>query len=153
MSGTVGVLAQPLAAHAHGGRYRRAVVWKANPRTPEYMRARFAEAAPGGRIVAPGAGMADALREADEVLLMYPDAIGLGWRAIERDVVRRAAPGADVAVLNGRGRRFALDARTRRALGLRRAMEWTMLLELVAAPLIVGLAPALWAVDAIRGRR
>jgi hypothetical protein len=153
MSPTVGVLAEPLAAHVGGGRFARAIVWKANPRPAAYMRARFAEAAPDGRVVEAGEALAPALRDAGTVVLLYPDAIGLGWRPVER-VVRRAAPtGAAIEVLNGRRRRFALDRRTARALTVRRVLEWTMLGELLAAPVVVGAAAALAAVDLLRGRR
>ena len=153
MSGTVGILAQPLARHSGSSRYWRAVVWKANPRNAQYMHDLFAASVPGGRVVDAGPGMADALTSADRVLLLYPDAVGLGWRTIEQ-AVRDAAPGSSpIEVLNGRRRRFVLDSRTRRALWLRRVLERTMVVELLAAPLIVGLAPALWVIDAIRGRR
>jgi hypothetical protein len=153
VTATVGILAQPLAAHADGSRYWRAVIWKANPRSAQYMRDLFADVVPGGVVVDAGPGMAEALAIADRVLLLYPDAVGLGWRRIER-AVRDAAPARrPIEVLNGRRRRFALDGRTRRALWLRRALERTMLVELVAGAAIVGCAPALWAVDALRGRR
>jgi hypothetical protein len=153
MSVTVGVLAQPLTGAADRGRYRRAVVWKANPRSPQYMRERFAEAAPDGTLVDAGPGLADAVRGAERVLLLYPDAIGLGWGRIERTVLAAKAAGGGIEVLNGRRRRFGFDARTRRALRVRRVLERTMLAELLAAPVIVGLAPLLWLADALRGRR
>jgi hypothetical protein len=150
---TVGVLGAPLARHAGGSRYWRGLITKANPRSPDYMRARFAEAEPGGRLVSPGPGLSAELQGADRVLLLYPDAIGLGWEGIER-AVRQAVPaGAAIEVLNGRRRRFALDARTHRALRVRRALERGMVGELVMAPLVVALALVLWPLDALRGRR
>jgi hypothetical protein len=117
------------------------------------MRDLFLAHVPGGRVVDAGPEMTEALTSADRVLLLYPDAVGLGWRPIEQ-VVRGAAPASTpIEVLNGRGRSFMLDSRTRPALRLRRVLERTMVVELAAAPLIVGLAPALWVIDAIRGRR
>lgn len=151
---TVGVLAAPLERYADAGRFRRAVAWKANPRSEGYMRARFAESIPDGRLVVWGEPTAaDAVRAAERVVLLYPDAIGLGWRPVERAVLGTVPRGATVEVLNGRRRRFALDPPTLRALRLRRVLEATMLLEVAAAPVIVALAPVLWAIDAMRGRR
>jgi hypothetical protein len=153
MSATVGVLAEPLAVSADRGRYRRAVVWKANPRSLQYMRERFAEAAPDGTLVDAGPRLADAVRGAERVVLLYPDAIGLGWERIERTVLAAKAAGTRIEVLNGRRRRFAFDARTRRALRVRRVLERTMLAELLVAPVIIGMAPLLWLADALRARR
>jgi hypothetical protein len=153
MTAVVGVLAQPLTADAAVGRYRRAVAWKANPRTPEYMRALLAEAAPGGVVAEASPGLRETLCGAETVILLYPDAIGLGWEGVERAVLAAAPPGARIEVLNGRRRRFAFDASARRALRARRVLERTMLVEALAAPVIIGLAPVLWLVDAVRGRR
>lgn len=152
MSGIVGVLAQPLSRAERRGRFGRAVVWKANPRAPEYMRERFAESVPSGRVVEAGPRLAAAVADADHIVLLYPDAIGLGWGPIEREVLAAAAPAAPVEVLNGRRRRFAFDQGTRRALRIRRAAEWTMFGEVLAAPVILAGAPLLWAIDALRGR-
>ena len=151
MSATVGVLAQPLERHADGGRYWRGVIHKANPRSAQYMHDLFAELAPDGRLVPEGPDLASALSGAERVILLYPDAIGLGWGPVER-TVRRVAP-ASTEVLNGRRRHFALDEATRRSLWVRRTLERTMLGELVMASLLVGLAAVLWPIDAARGRR
>jgi hypothetical protein len=147
---TVGVLAQPLERHADGGRYWRGVIHKANPRSEAYMRDLFAEVAPEGRLVAEGPDLAAEVAGAERVILLYPDAIGLGWGGVER-ALRGAAPKTEV--LNGRRRHFALDGRALRELRLRRVLERTMLGELVMATLVLGLAVVLWPLDAVRGRR
>jgi len=145
MSGTVvGVLAYPLGEDFGFARlprrtmrraYRRALFEKANPRPPAYMRTLFAERYPDGRLEG-GVPAGDA----DTIVLLYPDAIGLGFGAIERRLPR----GARIVVLNGRRREFPLDRRTRAALRKRRLLERTML----------GVAtPVLLAADLVRGRR
>jgi hypothetical protein len=123
--------------------YRRTLWWKANPRHPEYMRALFAERYPDGKL---HEGAQPPL--AETTVLLYPDAIGLGFGALERSLRGRR----EVRVLNGRRRDFALDRPTLRALRARRLLERTMLFEVVALPLFVALAVPMWIFDALRGR-
>jgi hypothetical protein len=147
----VGVLAYPLGEDFGVGAlrrgslrraYRQTLLNKANPRSPLYMRDLFAERCPQGEIAdnVPAA--------ADEIVLLYPDAIGLGFGALER----RLPPGVPVRILNGRRREFALDPRTRRALRLRRALERTMLGETVALAAAAAVTPVLLLADLVRGR-
>jgi hypothetical protein len=124
--------------------YRRRLLEKSNPRPPQYMRDLFAERHPNGTIESDVPA-----RDADEIVLLYPDAIGLGFGAIER----RLPSGVPVRVVNGRRRDFALDRRTRRALALRRALERTMAFEAVALAAAAVATPALLVVDLVRGRR
>jgi hypothetical protein len=146
---TLGVLHDPWPARRSRPlrRYRTMVEYKANPRDEAYLRALFAERYPDGRLVGP-----DDVQGAERVVLLYPDAIGLGWNDVER-AVGRAAPGAEVRVLNGRRRDFALDARTRRRLRLRRGLETTVAGEALFALVFVLATPVLLAWDALRGRR
>lgn len=85
----------------------------------------------------------------DAVILLYPDAIGLGWKALDGAALR-IAPGRAL-VVNGRKRAFWLDGPTRRALGLRRFLEKTYLPEgfLLVGMIAVGTVLAVW--DGIRG--
>jgi hypothetical protein len=152
MSNVVGVLAFPLgpdfglsAARRRSIRraYRRALLEKANPRSAEYMRALFAQRYPGAQILDPPF---DATKT---IILLYPDAIGLGFGSIERDLPAKAV----VRVLNGRGREFALDTHTRRALTLRRLTERTMIVEAAALAAVLAATPFILAGDLLRGRR
>ena len=93
---------------------------------------------------------ADALIQADTVVLLYSDAIGQGFGRIESVVRRRSR--VPVIVLNGRRRKFALDSRTRRALWLRRRVELWMLGELFALGFFLIVTPVLLAIDLARGR-
>ena len=161
MTGALGVLHYPLGedfgvstASPRTVRrvYLRALAFKANPRDARYMRELFTERHPDGEIVSPGEpGWAEAVARADEVVILYPDSTGLGFGAFERQIGRLTS--APVTVLNGRRREFALDRPTRRTLRLRRALERTMLGEIVLLPLLALVTPPLVALDRIRGHR
>jgi hypothetical protein len=96
--------------------------------------------------------LADALRGAyDTVVLVHPDALGLGCELLERVLV--AEPSRRVLVVNGRRRVYALAADARRALRLRRFLARTRLPELGFALVVWPVAAALAAADAWRARR
>lgn len=147
---TLGVLHDPWPARRAKGpwRYRTMVEFKANPRDEAYLRKLFAERYPDGRIGAP-----DEATTADRVVLLYPDAIGIGWAGVERSVRSAAGPGTEVRVLNGRRRDFALDRAARRRLAVRRLLESALVGEAVVTLAFLALTPPLVAWDALRGRR
>jgi hypothetical protein len=130
--------------------WRKAMWFKANPRSLAYMRALLAEHFPDATLL-------DVRAEPDweralgsgPVVLLYPDAIGIGFGAIERRLLGRVP----VTVLNGRRRNFALDRATRRRLRLRRFLERTMLLEGVFGLGLLIATPFLLGFDLARGRR
>ena len=136
-------------------RYRRAVRYKANPRTREYMRALFFERWPGGEWVEtqPRADWRSRLTAAQTIVLLYPDAIGVRFGRIESRLRRACRPGTVIRVLNGRRREFAWDAAAQRRLLLRRFFERSMLLELGATLAAVCFLPWLYVSDALKGRR
>lgn len=84
---------------------------------------------------------------ADGVLLIYPDALGLGWAPLESHL-----PTVPVYVVNGRRRIFSLNASTSRRLRWRRLLANTRVTELLATIAIVPLAAGLAAWDALRGK-
>lgn len=135
--------------------YRYAVWFKANPRTEAYMRTLFAERYPQGRFVNADSDSAwrGQAAAAGTVVLLYPDATGLGFRRLERDVRGAARGGAVLRILNGRRRDFRLDRATLAALRLRRLLERLMLLELLAVAMFVLATPLLLARDWMVGRR
>lgn len=90
---------------------------------------------------------------ADSLVLLYPDAIGLGFHDLERDVQRVKKTWAEVRALNGRRREFLLNRTTFRALRFRRFIEMGMVGEMAAIPLFVLSSPLLLVVDWARGRR
>jgi hypothetical protein len=146
----VGWLPQPLGAdfgatdwnrYSLRGIYRRALRNRANPRSREYMERLLKERYPEARL-----SLTRPLDEGTEVVLLYPDANGLGHGAIDRGL----PPGA--RVLTGRGREFVLDSTTVRSLRVRRALERTFAVELVALAAAAVATPILLAVDLARGR-
>lgn len=135
--------------------WRRLVVHKANPRSADYMRRRFAQAYPAGELVEvtrPG-DTTGLTGSAGLVVLLYPDAIGLGFGRLEGALRRVGRKDLRIRVLNGRGRDYELTAAIRRRLLARRALERTMLLEIVATPLVIAAAFGGLALDLARGRR
>jgi len=145
----------PDSSRAPWALYRRAVRYKANPRPPDYLRALLAERFPEAEWLATAADPSwpERIAGADVVVLLYPDATGLGFLGIERALRSRLRPGVEVIVLNGRRRQFRWDRAARWRLRLRRALEWTMLVEFLAVPVFIAATPLLWALDAMRGRR
>ena len=147
---TVGILHDPWPGRRGGRlrRYRTMVEFKANPRDEAYLRALFAERYPDGRL-----GTLQDAGGAARVVLLYPDATGVGRAPVERRARAALSPGAELRVLNGRRRDFALDRRTRRQLRLRRALETALVAEALFAVLFAVLTPPLLAFDLLRGRR
>jgi hypothetical protein len=134
--------------------YRRAVWLKANPRDEEYMRALFAERYPQGVFVSTGGeGWRRELPSADTVVLLYPDASGINFSRVEREVAALKKTWATVRVLNGRRRDFVLGRAARRDLRRRRFLERTMLGEALATVLFVAATPFFVFSDLLRGRR
>ena len=93
------------------------------------------------------------LPAANEIVLLWPDAIGHGWWPIERRVFAARGPATHVSVLNGRGRRFSATRTSLWAFRLRRAVERLWLGEVALTAALFLAAPLLVAWDAIRGHR
>ncbi len=88
-----------------------------------------------------------AAQNVDTVLIVYPDALGLGFGSLESPLRRQCG---NIVVVNGRRRMFPLTAQSRRALLWRRALAATRLPELLAAALILPLAAALALYDRLK---
>ncbi len=142
-------LSQPLK------RYKKAVWVKSNPRDQEYMNLLFAEKYDGGLFVkvnGPDEARTAAIN-ADKVIILYPDSIGLGFSDVEKSVKKVMQPHAELRVLNGRKRDFLLNSATWRALIFRRFLEKTMLGEILVGSLILALTLPLLVIDLTRGRK
>lgn len=86
-------------------------------------------------------------REGDAIVIVYPDALGLGWGGLEAGLA-----GARTYMLNGRRRIRRLDAGVRGRLRWRRLLAVTRIPELVASLAILPVAAALAAWDAMHGK-
>ena len=84
------------------------------------------------------------------VILVYPDALGLGWSGLERKLL--AGLRAPVFFANGRRRLMLLDAAAHRRLVWRRALANSRVAELLFGMLVIPVAISCAAVDALRGK-
>lgn len=134
--------------------YRYAIWYKANPRNAEYLRELLAERFPDAEWVSVDEQpeWRERIGGADEIVLLYPDSIGLGFASLEREIHASRKAWAGVTVLNGRRRQFRLNGATRLGLRMRRLLEWTMLPELMFLAVFLVVTPLLWALDLVRGR-
>jgi len=153
-------------------RRRRLLEYRANPRSLEYMleqASRFKkEYAPEvkadlyilGEIPVPVKQLAE-FRQIhtrfppslayDTVVLLFPDAVGLGWGGLERSLLSLA--GRHYWVINGRRRVFRWDAKVRRTLACKRILYRLSFLEILWI-LPVAILGAVYALkDAITGKR
>jgi hypothetical protein len=150
-------LGRALNKLARGSRYKR------NARTPEYMRQLAADVLGDdcelvdaeGRLLnrRPGAAIAERIAAASEVVLLWPDATGYGWRPIERRVFALRRRGARVFALSGRRRYFELTAGVLASFRARRVLERFWVGEVLLGTALLLAAPALVAWDFARGRR
>lgn len=81
-----------------------------------------------------------------QIILLWPDANGMGWFNIERQAFKRKHSNTPIYVLNGRRRLFELSRRQWRVFRLKRFLEKTFLLEFGVLLLFLVTAPilALW---------
>lgn len=131
--------------------WKKVVWYKANPRTADYMKALLTEHHPNAQFVDWTRRLMNDIGQADVIVLLYPDSIGLGFAAIERDLARRAS-NPRIEVLNGRRRQFEFDSAARHGLRFRRFLEWTMLVECVSGAAVIIATPFLLLYDMVRGR-
>jgi hypothetical protein len=90
---------------------------------------------------------------ADRVVLLWPDANGVGWSQVEKNVFRRIGSNTRLMVLNGRRRFFELSRGRWLVWRLRRFLDKWFIGDLFALVLLLSIAPVLWAFDRLKGRR
>lgn len=126
------------------GKLHNVVCLRANPRSKEYMIQLLNNIFPDAQLIE------DIPKDINgQLILLYPDAIGLGCGRIEKIVNGRFK---DVIVLNGRKRSFILNTQTRFKLLLKRFLEVTFLPELIASPFLIVLCVVLCIKDKLAGR-
>jgi len=135
--------------------YRKAVWFKANPRSADYMKELFKNNYPEGLFVDTNDNpdWIDSLSGKNNIILLYPDSTGLYFSGFEKSVFRRIAPGCEPVALNGRKRTFSLNRKTLSELRLRRFIERFMIGELIAVCGFMIITPAFVITDFLRGRR
>jgi hypothetical protein len=148
----LGIYSAPLAQRA--GRLNHHYTTVLAPRDESYMRQLFAKHYPQGKFV--NADKEETwrqlLKDADAVVLLYPDAIGFGFSKLERETRKLKSPLAALRFLNGRTRTMLLSRTVRRQLALRRLIIRFFVFELLTV--IPFFAATLWfaCVDVVRGR-
>lgn len=98
----------------------------------------------------PGSVSSIDLQGFDTVIVVYPDALGLGRSGMEAGLLRSTR--VPLYFVNGRRRIMPLDSAARRALSWRRLLANTRLMELCLSLLIIPLALFWAAVDGLRGK-
>jgi len=98
----------------------------------------------------PGSVSGRDLQSFDTVIVVYPDALGLGRSGVEAGLLRSAR--VPLYFVNGRRRIMPLDSAARRALSWHRLLATTRLTELCLSLLIIPLAMFWAALDALRGK-
>jgi hypothetical protein len=162
---------QPEDSGARLDSRRRLLEYRANPRSAEYMlecarefMTRYAPGAAADVLVERNAAVPEKARawirhvhtapnelgQHDTIVFLFPDAIGLGWEAIERGMLSLRA--RQYFVVNGRRRVFVWNDASRRLLARRRFLyRVSSLLELLFAPIVLVAAVCFALADALTG--
>lgn len=134
--------------------WRRHLLANAAVRDREYMLALFNSHFPNSRSITiidknlP----AHEIESADNLVLLFPDSLGLDFGAVERSIASRW-PAKRLFALNGRRRFFRLDPQMRRRIALRRFIEKSRLPEVAFVVAFLVATPFLALIDLARGRR
>lgn len=119
------------------------------------MRALFGSVYPNGTFleIKDRADWREKAAAADEIVLLYPDPLGLGFRKVEIELFGLKGQGASLVVLNGRRRHFELDEATYRGLRLRRLVKMLMAGEVPLVAIFLLATPFLLVIDLMGGKR
>lgn len=134
--------------------WRRHLLANAAVRDREYMLALFNSHFPNCRLVTMAAEKipVQEIESVDNVVLLFPDSIGLDFGIIERSIGSRW-PAKRMFALNGRRRFFRLDAAMRRRIAVRRFLEKSRIPEAGLLVVFMVATPFLALFDVARGRR
>ncbi len=108
----------------------RVVCQRSNARSKAYMLTLLGEKFPGVELI----DLEQSHLSAGKIVLLYSDAIGLGWWKIEKSI---KAQTEYLTILNGRRRVFDLIPSIHRKLLLHRFLEITFLPEIFLMPFIL----------------
>jgi hypothetical protein len=90
--------------------------------------------------------------KAERVVLLWPDASGIGWSRVEKAFFSRIDPRTKLVVLNGRRRLFELTRTRWYVWRLRRLLDKWFIGDAIAFFLILIVTPPLAAIDRLNGR-
>jgi len=88
----------------------------------------------------------------DRVILLWPDASGMGWSPVEREVFRRMDPNTTLMVFNGRRRSFSLTKKQWTTWRFRRFVDKWFIGDTAALAFLLITTPFLVLADKIRGK-
>jgi hypothetical protein len=135
--------------------YRKGFQYKANPRDEVYMKNLFYEHFPHAQLVnaQKDSDWDSNLSQANSVILLYPDSIGLGYAKIEKKVFKKKGESASINVLNGRRRFLTLEPGMIWKLRWRRFLERFMVCEFLSMFIFAVVTPIFLLIDFVRGKR
>ena len=136
--------------------YHKGVHYKANPRDQEYMKTLVASCRPDVDFyVVEQAEDLHALKwdEYHDVVVAYPDAIGLGYLWIERFIQENVDPVKNITVMNGRRREIPFNRNNLTSLRLRRFLEKTLLGEIAFTLYFIAATPFFLVWDILHGKK
>lgn len=136
-------------------KYRRLIWYTADPRPEPYMRELFSRHHADGVFVNVNADPAwqQAAAGADTVVLLYPDAIGLGYGPLEREIAGLKKDWAAVRVLSGKRQQFLLTRAALLGLRMRRLFSRLLVGEMLFTVVFLVVTPLFLLVDWIGGRK
>ncbi len=118
---------------------------RSNPRSQEYMVHLVQELFQNVKMV----NIDNIPQEANKVIVLYSDPIGLGYGALEKRILKQIK---NIQVVNGRKRCFNLTSSTRYKMLLLRFLEITFLPELICLPWVLALGVVLSIKDSFMGK-
>ncbi|MBN2010091.1 hypothetical protein JW960_12170 [candidate division KSB1 bacterium] len=129
--------------------YKQVLWYKARPRREAYMQELFETYYPDGIFINIDnePDWQHHIVSASTIVLLYPDATGLGFMSVERTIWKQKRMWANIKVMNGRRRQFVINWSVYIQLLIRRILERTMLIELCATIPFVLITPILLLID------
>jgi hypothetical protein len=138
--------------------YKKMIWYKANPRSKDYMENLFIQRYPDGEFLhVHNSSDIDVIRNkiniCDKVVLLFPDAIGLGCYSIEKILFGIAPPHLSIRILNGRKRDFNYSLNVKYSLKLRRLFSRALIVEFALMPIMLFLTLVYLPLDFLRGKK
>lgn len=135
--------------------YNKGVHFKSNPKNLDYLKMILKNKINDFEIVTikneSGLNTID-FDKYDEIVLLYPDSIGLGWRNVENLLFKKTDEMKNICMINGRGRTIIFNKVNLFSLRVRRFLEKTLLAEIIFTLFFVVFTPVLLIRDLFNGK-